>query len=94
MIKVVAKSLVKEACVEDYVKLAKELVAKSQSDSGMVYYNLNVSVENSRLFAMTECWESREALQAHMASEHFTAMVPQLGTMVEEGFPLELYVEV
>ena len=94
MIKVVAKSLVKEACVEAYTKLAKELVDKSQSDAGMVYYTLNISVENPRLFAMLECWENQEALQAHMASEHFTTMVPQLGPMVEEGYPLELFVEV
>ena len=94
MIKVLAKSLVKEACVEAYTKLAKELVDKSQSDAGMVYYTLNISVENPRLFAMLECWENQEALQAHMASEHFTTMVPQLGPMVEEGYPLELFVEV
>ena len=92
MIKVVAKSLVKEACVEAYTKLEKELVDKSQSDAGMVYYTLNISVENPRLFAMLECWENQEALQAHMASEHFTTMVPQLGPMVEEGYPLELFV--
>ncbi len=43
---------------------------------------------------MLECWESQEALQAHMASEHFKTMVPQLGLMVEESYPLELYVEI
>ena len=94
MLIVVAKSLVKEECVEAYCKIAKELVARSQSDTGRVYYTLNVSAENPRLFAMLECWESQEALQAHMASEHFKTMVPQLGPMVEESYPLELYVEI
>ena len=93
MIKVVAKSLIKEECIEAYCSLAKELVDKSQSDAGMIYYTLNISPENPRLFAMLECWESREALGAHMASEHFTTMVPQLGPMVENNYPLEIYVE-
>ena len=94
MIKVVAKSLVREECVDAYVALAKELAAKTaQNDAGMVYYTLNQSVENPRLFAMLECWESMEALQAHMASEHFTTTVPKLGPIVEQGYPIELFVE-
>ena len=94
MIKVIAKSLIKEECVEAYVTLAKDLAAKTQAnDAGMVYYTLNQSVENPRLFAMLECWESQEALQAHMASAHFTSMVPQMGPMVEQGYPIELFVE-
>ncbi len=36
MLKVVAKSLVKEESVEAYCKISKELVAESQSDAGRV----------------------------------------------------------
>ena len=93
MIKIVAKSLVKEECVEAYKALAKELVAQTRNDAGMKYYTLNQSVENPRCFVILESWESQEALQAHMASPHFTSIVPQMGPMVEQATAPEVFVE-
>ena len=94
MIKVVARTLVREDCIEAYHALAKELVAETRKESGNISYTLNQSVENQQLHAMIEVWESREALDAHMASEHFKRLVPQMGEYAEEKYPLELYSEV
>ncbi|MCR5089619.1 MAG: antibiotic biosynthesis monooxygenase [Oscillospiraceae bacterium] len=94
MIKLVAKRLVREDCVEAYIPLAKELVARTQTEKGMVYYTLNREVGNDRLFVMLEAWESQKALDAHSASEHFREIVPKLSAMAEQNFPLEKYIEV
>lgn len=95
MIKIVAKSLIKEECVEEYVALAKELVEKTNlNDKGMVYYTLNRAAKEKRLFAILEAWESKEDLNAHMASEHFTSIAPKMRGMVEQSFPAEFFFEV
>ncbi len=95
MIKVVARTLVREECIEAYHALAREIVEKTkQLDRGNVFYTMNQSVEDKRLHAMIEAWESMEALQAHMASEHFKRIVPQMAEYAEEKYPPELYTEV
>ena len=94
MLKVVSKTLVKEECLDAFKKLAKELVEKSQNDAGLVYYTLNQSVADPKLFVMLEAWESREALKAHSQAPHFVQIVPQMAPMAEQNFPLELFVEI
>ena len=94
MIKVVARTLVREDGIEAYHALAKEIVEKTRQEEGTVFYSLNQSVENKKLHAMIEAWESMEALKAHMASEHFKRIVPQMAQYAEEKYPPELYIEV
>lgn len=94
MIKVVARTLVREECMEAYHALAKELAAETQKERGNISYTLNQNVKNKKLHAMLEVWENQEALDAHMASEHFRRIVPQLTAFAEEKYPLEIYSEV
>ena len=94
MIKVVARTLVREDGIEAYHALAKEIVEKTRTEEGNVFYTMNQSMEDKRLHAMIEAWESMEALQAHMASEHFKRIVPQMAQYAEESYPPELYFEV
>ena len=94
MIKIIAKRLVREECVEQYLSLAKELVAASQAEPGCVTYTLNRCAENSRQFCFIEIWKDQDAINAHNASEHFTRIVPQLGKLLEINYPVEHYTEV
>ncbi len=94
MIKVVARTLVREECIDAYQALAREIVEKTRQESGNVFYTMNQSVEDKRLHAMIEAWETMEALQAHMASDHFRRIVPQMGELAEENFSPELYSEI
>ena len=36
----------------------------------------------------------QDAIDAHNTSEHFTRIVPQMGALVEQADPVELYTEV
>ena len=94
MIKVVARTKVREECIEAYQALAREIVAETQKEPGNITYTMNQSTGDKRLHAMIEAWESMEALQAHMASEHFKRIVPQMAQYAEEGYPPEIYTEV
>ena len=94
MIKILAKRLVREDCVEEYLRTAGRLVAASQAEPGCMSYTLNRCVENPRQFCFVEVWKDQAAIDAHNASEHFTSLVPQLGKFVEVAYPVEHYTEV
>ena len=94
MIKIIARRLVREECVEEYLRMTAELVAKSQAEAGCVTYTLNRCTENPRLFSFIEIWKDQAAIEAHNASEHFTRIVPRLARLVEINFPVEHYTEV
>lgn len=94
MIKVVAKVMIKEGMVDEFVEAAKTLVAASQKEEGNIYYTLNVSVDNPRAFAILECWESMEILGTHMKTEHFQAASAVMGKVAEGEMAIELFTEV
>ncbi|MBO6000136.1 MAG: antibiotic biosynthesis monooxygenase [Lachnospiraceae bacterium] len=94
MLKVFAKMLVKEGCVDEFKATAKELVAKSQAEEKNIYYTLNESPEDPRVLAFVECWQSKEALEEHEQTEHFTTILPKLAALCEESFPAEILNEV
>ena len=93
MIKIFAKMLVKEECIDKFIELAKELVEKSRAEEGNVFYSINQSVENNCIFAFIECWKDQAAIDFHNATPHFTGIVPQLGSLCEKSYGAELFNE-
>ena len=94
MIKIIAKRLVREECIDDYLRMTAELISASQAEPGCVTYTLNRCAENPRLFCFIEIWKDQAAIEAHNTSEHFTRIVPQLAKYIEIGYPVEHYTEV
>lgn len=94
MIKVVAKQIVKEDRIEEFVELAKQLVAASVQDPGNVYYTLNRDVKEPTVFAILEAWEDEASLRNHMETETFKKFVPMMGEFLADKAPLDLYVEI
>lgn len=84
MLKVVARQKVREGMAERFQELGRELVAASKNDEGNIDYSLNRSVTDPSVFCFLEVWESKEALEAHMAAEHFQRIVPQIGELTEQ----------
>ena len=94
MIKVVARTRVREDCIEAYQALAKEIVAETRKEAGNISYSMNQNTEDRQMHAMIETWTDMDALRAHMASEHFRRIVPQMAQYAEEKYPAEIYTEV
>ena len=92
MLKVIAKQKVLEGRNDEFEAVAKELVALSKAEERNVDYSINHSVDDPSLYCFIEVWEDKAALEAHMASEHFRRLAPQLGGFVVEGSAqMELY---
>ena len=60
------------------VEKATELVEFSLKDKGCISYDLYKSTTNDDRYLIMETWASEEDLQAHMASDHFKRLVPEL----------------
>lgn len=67
-------------------KLGAELVAASRNDKGCIAYDMFESTTIPANLMICETWASEEELAAHMASAHFTTLVPK----IEEFAPLKL----
>ncbi|MEG2018427.1 MAG: putative quinol monooxygenase [Clostridium sp.] len=81
MVKVVAKCTVKAECIDEYIKISKELVEETQKEEGCIFYSLHQDVNDKSVFACIETWESQEALDAHLQSAHIKRIVPKLRQM-------------
>lgn len=71
------------------IDAATELVELSLHDKGCIAYDLYSSLTVTNHLMICETWKDRESLDAHMKSEHFRRIVPQLqslSTMTLEEF--------
>lgn len=71
------------------VAAAVELVELSLRDHGCITYEAFGSLTSDNHIEIVETWQDEAALNAHMASDHFKRLVPQLescGTLTLEKF--------
>lgn len=92
MIKIVAKNYIKSDKVEDFIKLAKQLVLDTrQNDIGCIRYELVQDIKNPQILTILEEWENQEALTKHGESKHFKDAVSQFSDYVEQPSDTHLY---
>ena len=94
MIRVVAKFNLKPEAKEQAMALFEELVSKTRKEEGCGGYDLAAAADNGNQMVVLEAWESKEALDVHSASEHFTRLVPQLVALCTEQPSIDSFVQV
>ena len=94
MLKIVAKSKIKEGLQEQYKAAVKELVRKSQAEEGNISYTVNQLASDPTIFAFIEMWKDQAAFEYHIKTKHFIVILPTLKDYVEESYPAEFYTEV
>ena len=92
-IKVVARDKIKPECREEAFKLLEELIAKTKEEPGNISYVYCKDTKDPDYFAMIEEWKDKDAIDAHMNSEHFKYYISQLMQMMAEPSRLEVYEE-
>ena len=80
-----------EANVGEVKKLGIELVNESRKDNGNVSYDLFLSATRPLVMMFCETWQDEEVLKAHIESEHFTRLVPQIEALTKNGLKLEKF---
>lgn len=94
MIRIVATFHVRPDAAEDFRTTAADLVSASRAEEGNVAYDLCVAREDPCSFAIIEAWRDEEAVAVHNATQHFTALVPQLVALSSQEPSVIQYVEV
>ncbi|MCI5699280.1 MAG: antibiotic biosynthesis monooxygenase [Lachnospiraceae bacterium] len=78
MIAVYAKCVVSGLNVDKFIALAKELVEETRKEPENISYELIRGREGKNVFAFLERWPSQAVLDAHMRTEHFKRLIPQI----------------
>ena len=84
VLKIIAEFFVKPESTDAAMKLAKELVTKTQKEQGCIAYNLFADNENDSHIVIIEEWHSQEVLDMHSASDHFLQLVPAIAALCEK----------
>ena len=69
-IKIVVRIEAKADKVDQVKSSLAKLVAPTQAEAGCIEYHLYQDHDNPAVFVFLETWQSNDALQAHMQSQH------------------------
>ncbi|SHJ19838.1 Quinol monooxygenase YgiN [Lutispora thermophila DSM 19022] len=94
MIKVVSKHYVKENKIQEFVENAARMVEATRKEEGCISYGLFQDDNDPKILTFIEEWESKEALEKHKTTEHFTNIVPILKKLDEKPGELNIYNQV
>jgi len=67
------------------------LLEPTHGEEGCILYALHRGVDDPTRLAFIERWSSREALDAHLATTHVTAVLDRADELFEEGGEVVVY---
>ena len=73
------------------VELIEPLVQATLAEEGNVTYGFYVSPTEPGVFRPYEEWESQDAIDAHMATEHMGTFLASMGELAVTGTELHLH---
>ena len=78
MLKLIAEDFMQIDKIEIVLPLYKEVIEKTKLEQGCIAYDLFHDLKNKGHFVFIEEWQDLNALDAHVNSEHFQRLVPQI----------------
>lgn len=84
-----AKITLKPGKREEIIPKMQNLIKATRAEPGCINYELYASTEDENVLMMFEKWESREALDSHIQTEHFKAF----GAEIEEYLAKEMEID-
>jgi quinol monooxygenase YgiN len=79
---IVAKLSVKPEKAKDFIEAAKDIIAKSNTEAGCLYYQLFQDPNDNSKFVFVEEYKNQAAVKAHFASDYYKAFGPKIGDMI------------
>lgn len=90
MIGVYAFGTVKLGFEADFEVLAQQFIAESRTHEGNHNYDCGPVAGKERTYCFIERWESKAALDAHLATPFFEQNAPKLVGMLENGLDINV----
>ncbi|MCC8122500.1 MAG: antibiotic biosynthesis monooxygenase [Oscillospiraceae bacterium] len=92
MVRVVAPFYLKPGMLDQFMETAAPLITETRKEAGCITYELAQSANDPQVLVMLEAWETQGALDTHVKSAHFTAIVPKLKALcTDNGAETALY---
>ncbi|MCL1890651.1 MAG: antibiotic biosynthesis monooxygenase [Coriobacteriia bacterium] len=91
MVVVLAHIEVKEGAVPGLIEAADKCAELTRQEAGCIFYTLYASTEDPQNFVFVEEWESKELLDAHLASEHLNAFVAEIENLLASPLDIKIY---
>jgi quinol monooxygenase YgiN len=85
MITIVAKCIIKKDKIEEFKKLAEELVKESKNEAGCISYGLFEDIKEATVLTFIEEWKDMDAIEEHNNTAHFTSIVPKFDELRENS---------
>ncbi|MBX2952798.1 MAG: antibiotic biosynthesis monooxygenase [Leadbetterella sp.] len=89
MLTVIAKMTAKQSKIEETKALLQSLVAPTLKEDGCIQYDLHQGKTEEQVFFFYENWESREALEKHLANDHLVEFKEKAQSLLEK--PMEVF---
>ena len=73
---------VKPEKVKEFIEAAREMIEKSNKESGCSFYQLYQDPYDNTKFVFVEEYKNQAAVDAHFASDYFKGFSPKIGDLV------------
>jgi quinol monooxygenase YgiN len=87
---ITAKLKIKPDKIKDFLIVAKEMVEKSNKESGCKSYELYQDPYNNNSFIFVEEYKDQSAVDAHFATDYFKAFGPKITDLVQEPAKIKI----
>ena len=87
---ILANLTVKPEKVKAFTEAAKEMIEKSNKETGCKSYQLYQDPYDNTKFVFVEEYENQAAVDAHFASDYFKAFGPKISDMVAEPAKIKI----
>lgn len=91
MIKVVAKSEMKDGTKDQALRMLEEMIELTRQEDGCISYALYENITNPNIITFIEEWADEDKLKAHMNSEHFKRIIPEVNKLKIEPKLADVY---
>ena len=87
---IIAKVNLKPEKVADFIAVAKEMIQKSNQESGCLFYQLYQDPYDHSKFVFVEKYKNQAAVDFHFATEYFKSFGPKIGDMVSSPSDIQV----
>lgn len=83
MILVIAKAIVKKDKLDEFKKVACDLIKNTRSEDGCIEYALYENNEDAYTLTFVEKWRDQKAIEQHVSTEFFNENIEKIKSYSE-----------
>ncbi|OPX57556.1 MAG: autoinducer-2 (AI-2) modifying protein LsrG [Methanobacterium sp. PtaB.Bin024] len=76
---------------DELISKSQDVIKSTRQEQGNISYELLASTEDENVLLMFEKWESKEALDTHMQTEHFKAFGAAIEDLVAKELEITIF---